>query len=30
MKYTTYFITFLAYASLHILRMGYSAVKPSF
>jgi hypothetical protein len=30
MKYLTYILTFLAYASVHILRMSYSAVKPKF
>lgn len=30
MKYTTYVLTFVAYAAIHILRMGYSSVKPYF
>lgn len=30
MKYLTYVLTFTAYVAIHIMRMGYSAVKPSF
>lgn len=30
MKYLTYFLTFFAYVGVHILRMGYSSVKPYF
>lgn len=30
MKYVTYFLSFFAYVSIHILRMGYSSVKPEF
>jgi sugar phosphate permease len=30
MKYLTYVLTFSAYAAVHILRMGYSSIKPEF
>ena len=30
MKYLTYVVTFTAYVAVHILRMGYSSVKPYF
>lgn len=30
MKYLTYVLTFTAYVGIHILRMGYSSVKPYF
>jgi sugar phosphate permease len=30
MKYVTYVLTFTAYVAIHVLRMGYSSVKPYF
>lgn len=30
MKYLTYVLTFTAYVAIHIMRMGFSSVKPSF
>ena len=29
-KWTTYLLTFLAYVSLHTMRMSYSQIKPDF
>jgi hypothetical protein len=30
MKYLTFILSFLAYVAVHIMRMGYSAIKPYF